>query len=360
MTAISRLHVRAVRNIDDITVSPVAGFNIFYGLNGSGKTSILEAIHTLASGKSFRSAKLDLLVQHGSDNTLVFAELVSSHKFGFSKSPRQSPEIKLDGDREKNWESIARLLPLLVLDSNTFQLADGGPQVRRSFLDWGVFHVEPGFLSNWRDVKRCLAQRNLLLRGRQFESEQISAWDVELSQCAEYVDSARKKYISLFQPLFVEIYTLLAPSQASRLTLSYSRGWDESKRLQEVLFDSQSIDFKYGATQSGPHRAELLLKLGKDKATDVLSRGQLKVLVVAMKIAQGQLLNKLSDNNCTFLVDDLAAELDPSNRKAVLGLLSSMGGQVFVTAIEKTDIDAYLPDSVSPAMFHVERGIIKA
>lgn len=359
MTAISRLHVKAVRNIQDISVTPVAGFNLFYGSNGSGKTSVLEAIHALASGKSFRSTKLDLLVQHGTQSTLVFAELVSSHKFGFSKVLKAPPQLKMDGDQVKNWEPIARLLPLLVLDSNTFLLADGGPQVRRSFLDWGVFHVEPGFLSNWRDVKRCIAQRNLLLRGRTFDSEQISAWDEEFGKCAEYVDSSRNKYISLFLPLFKDIYAKLAPEQADALALSYSRGWDDSKCLQDVLRENQNIDFKYGATQAGPHRAELFLKLGRDKATDVLSRGQLKVLVIAMKVAQAQLLNSLSDQMCTFLVDDLAAELDSSNRTAVLNLLASMGGQVFVTAVDKRDIESCLPDSVSPATFHVERGIIK-
>lgn len=360
MTAISRLHIRSVRNIGDVSVDPDSCFNLFFGDNGSGKTSILEAVHALASGKSFRSAKLDSLVQHGSDNTLVFAELVSSHKLGFAKSFRSPPEIKLDGDQVKNWESIAKLLPVLVLDTNTFALADGGPQVRRSFLDWGVFHVEPGFLANWRSVKRCIAQRNLLLRSRTFESEQISAWDAELALCSESVDQSRKKYISLFEPIFNEVYSTLAPSISAQITLSYARGWDDSKRLQDVLSHNQSVDFKYNATQAGPHRAELLLKVGREKATDVLSRGQLKILVTAMKLAQARLLNGLSNQLCTFLVDDLSAELDSRNRKAVLALLASMGGQVFFTAVEKSDIESCLPESVSPAMFHVERGTIKA
>jgi DNA replication and repair protein RecF len=360
MTAISKLHVRAVRNVGDTLIHPNPGFNLLHGSNGSGKSSVLEAIHVLASGKSFRSNKLDLLVQHGAKDMLVFAELASGHKFGLSKSAKTVPQLKLDGDSVKNWESIARLLPLLVLDSNTFLLADGGPQVRRSFLDWGVFHVEPGFLANWRDVKRCIAQRNLLLKGRVFDAGQISAWDEEFGRCAEYVDESRKKYLSLFTPLFSEIYTQLAPVIADSLSLSYSRGWDESKRLPQILFENQAVDFKYGATQAGPHRAELLFRLGKDKATDVLSRGQLKVLVIAMKLAQGKLLNSLSNQCCTFLVDDLAAELDSANRVSVLGLLHSMGGQVFATAVDKLDIESYLPGGVSPATFHVERGIIKA
>ena len=359
MTAISKLHVRAVRNIADVSIGPATGFNLLFGSNGSGKTSILEAIHALASGKSFRSGKLDLLVQHGSDKTLVFAELASGHKFGFSKLFKEPPQLKLDGDRVKNWESVALLLPLLILDSNTFQLADGGPQVRRAFLDWGVFHVEPGFLSNWRDVKRCIVQRNLLLRGRTFDSEQMSAWDLHFALCSDFVDTSRKKYISRFAPLFTNIYSSLAPALAEKLSFSYVRGWDESKHLEEVLLENQKLDFKYGATQAGPHRAEILLKFGKDKAIDVLSRGQLKVLVIAMKIAQGQLLNTLSSRRCSFLVDDLAAELDPINRSAVLQLLHAMQGQVFLTAVERADIETCLPDTASPTTFHVERGIIK-
>jgi DNA replication and repair protein RecF len=360
MTAISKLNVRAVRNIVDISIEPNDGFNLLHGGNGSGKTSLLEAIHVLASGKSFRSNKLDLLLQHGSDSTLVFCELASGHKFGVSKSLKEPPQLKLDGDRVKNWESIALRLPVLVLDSNTFQLADGGPQVRRGFLDWGVFHVEPAFLASWRDVKRCIAQRNLLLRGRTLDPDLISAWDAELSLCADQVDVSRKKYISLFSPLFKQIYSALAPSVAPSLSLSYTRGWDENKQLRELLVENQKLDLKYGATQAGPHRAEILLKFGKDKAADVLSRGQMKVLVIALKIAQGQLLNSLSDVRCTFLVDDLAAELDSSNRSAVLQLLHEAGGQVFVTAVERADIDSCLPEAASPATFHVERGIIKA
>lgn len=360
MTAIIRLNISAVRNIKDISVSPGPGVNLFHGANGSGKTSILEAIHSLATGKSFRSSKLDLMVQNGSQSALVFVELVSSHKFGFVKAPKESPLLKLDGDHQKNWEAIARLLPILVLDSNTFQLADGGPQARRSFLDWGVFHVEPGFLSDWRNVKKCLAQRNLLLKKKPLVRRELLAWDEELSNCAESVDSSRRKYIELFLPLFEETYALLSPTLAESFSLTYSRGWDDSKHLREVLAINLDLDIRYGSTQAGPHRAELQLKIGKDKAIDVLSRGQLKVLVMALRISQGKLLNSLGNNLTTFLVDDLAAELDVSNRTSVLGLLTSMSGQVFITAVDERDIKSCLPESATPAVFHVERGIIAA
>lgn len=358
MTAISKLNVGSIRNIQDISIVPHNGLNLLYGVNGSGKTSILEALHVIASGRSFRGSKLDLLIQHGSTSCLVFAELVSGNKVGCVKTLKQNTIVKLDGDIEKNWESVSLLLPTLVLDSNTFLLLDGGPKERRAFLDWGVFHVEPDFLSSWRSVKKCIAHRNLLLKANAPNRDHVGAWDEELDRCAAVVDSYRENYLKSLRPVFEEIYGRLAPKLAGELTISYLKGWDESKSLLDVLRTNYGTDTRYGSTQHGPHRAELLFRLGTNRAIDVMSRGQLKVLVMALKIAQGMLLGNTRDHKCTFLVDDLAAELDKPNRSAVLELLLGSGGQIFVTAVDKTDILECLPPGLSTGTFHVERGTI--
>lgn len=359
MAAIKRLDITAVRNIETLSLDPVKGFNLFHGVNGSGKTSVLEAVHALATGRSFRSSRLDALVNQDSNNSVIFAEFGTGEKAGFSKSLRQTPEIKLNSNRLKNWEQIARLLPVLVLDSNAFQLVEGGPKARRAFMDWGVFHVEPKFVKSWRDVKKCIAQRNLLLKKRPIDRSLIGAWDNELCLCAEKVDIYRKAYIESYEPIFNSVYSDLAPETFDSLSLQYFRGWDKNKALAELLVENGEIDSRYGATQSGPHRAELVIKVGQEKAIDVFSRGQLKMLVMAMRIAQGKLLSLASNHICTYLVDDLAAELDTTNRSAVLEMLIDLNGQVFVTAVERHDIESCLPNEMPRATFHVERGTIR-
>jgi DNA replication and repair protein RecF len=358
MTGINRLNINAVRNIDSCTIDPSPSINLIHGENGSGKTSVLEAIQTLATGKSFRSSKLDTLVKIGCDELTVYAELIHGHRVGFSKKLKQPATIVLDGDKTKSWEHVARALPTLVLESSSFQLVDGGPKIRRSYLDWGVFHVEPNFIVCWRKLMRCLTHRNKLLKQRSVNEDELSAWSNEFCICAAEVDRLRSSYLAKLVPYFDEVLKKLVPETAGEFQLVYQRGWDVDEDLGLVLRRSHDLDRKYGATQSGPHRAEIAIRVDGVRAADLLSRGQSKLLVIALKISQGQFLADSSGHQCSYLVDDLAAELDLKNRGLVLSLLISQGAQLFLTAVNKADLLDGLDSSLLPATFHVERGII--
>ncbi len=360
MSIIQKLKVTAVRNIKGLDIEPAATINIIYGENGSGKTSILESILLLASGRSFRTSKLDPLINIEQDEAVVFARLSDGKEIGLSKSRRQNHQLRFRSENQRNWESVARELPVQILDSNSFLLLEGGPKSRRQFLDWGVFHVEQGFVDNWRRTKKSLANRNLLLKQRTPDNEQIAAWDSELCLSAKEVHRAREEYFHAFLPMFMEVYENMSGVERDRLEIVYERGWDENAELSEVLLENRGIDARYGATQSGPHRADLSFRIGRSRAVDILSRGQQKILVSSMKIAQGLLLSEALDRKCIFLVDDLPAELDHENRAAVLAQLLGMGGQVFVTCVEISSILDSLSEPPKLAKFHVERGIIKA
>ncbi len=360
MSIIQKLSVSAVRNIQSLDIEPAPTINVIYGENGSGKTSILESIHLLASGRSFRTTKLDPLINHDHQEAVVFARLNDGKEIGLSKSRRQSHQLRFRSENQRSWENVARELPVQILDPNSFRLLEGGPESRRQFLDWGVFHVEQGFVANWRRTKKSLANRNLLLKRRVLDNEQIAAWDSELCQSAREVHRAREEYFQKFLPLFLKVYGNMNGAERERLQIVYERGWDEEKELAEVLLENRSIDVRYGATQSGPHRADLAFRIGRSRAVEILSRGQQKVLVSSMKIAQGLLLSEALDRKCIFLIDDLPAELDHDNRAAVLGQLLSMGGQVFVTCVEIASVLDSLSWPPKLAKFHVERGIITA
>jgi DNA replication and repair protein RecF len=358
MTAISRLNITAVRNIDSSSIAPSPTLNFFYGENGSGKTSVLEAIQTLATGRSFRANKLDPIIQLGAKELTVYAELVNGQKAAYSKSPKKPATVLMDNDKAKNWELLARALPTLVLDASTFQLVDGGPKIRRSYLDWGVFHVEPSFISSWRNLMRTLTHRNQLLKQRSISNEELAAWTTEFCVCSVEVDTQRNAYLDKLQPYFVRVLTTLIPSMSESIELVYQRGWDGAQELRSVLNASIDNDRKYGATQFGPHRAEISIRHDGVRASDLLSRGQAKLLVIALKVSQGQMLADASGRQCIYLVDDLAAELDSKNRSAVLSLLARQKSQLFLTAVNKDDLLSGIDSSLLPATFHVERGII--
>ncbi|MDA0687458.1 MAG: DNA replication/repair protein RecF [Proteobacteria bacterium] len=360
MTALTRLEVSKLRNLREIRLDLSRQFNLVYGLNGSGKTSILESVNLLATGKSFRSALVDPLVMEGESAATVFAQTIDKKSIGLSRPRKQRHQLRLNGINQSNWDEVARELPVQVLDAGAFQLLEGGPKARRRFMDWGVFHVEPGFVAQWRRVRRCLAQRNRLLKQTRLPESEIAVWDRELCEAAALVHQFRWSYLGQLLPLFQETFSEVFKQSAERLSITYQCGWDENIDLSEQLLRYRPMDVKYGSTQLGPHRADISLKIGSRKAIEVLSRGQQKLLICALKFTQGKLLAESVNRKCTYLVDDLPAELDTNNRRVVVDYLAESGSQVFMTSVESSALDLRAMTTTEIAKFHVERGIIKS
>lgn len=360
MSVLLRLDIANIRNITSAELVCHPALNLIYGENGSGKTSVLEALYLLSRGRSFRSSNTDTLINRDEDEAVVFARLGNDRRVGISRARKQRPVLKLDGIGQDNWDRVAQLLPLLVLDAGTFGLLEGGPKARRQFLDWGVFHVEPGFISAWRRFRKGLANRNQLLKSQNTDMSLLAAWDQEISQAGEQLHNARLDYFNKFLPVFTECYRTLTEDRAPKLELSYSRGWASDCSLAEALSASIEMDRRYKSTQTGPQRADLILKAEGRLAQEVLSRGQQKMLISALKVTQGRFHSELSDNKSIYLVDDLPAELDAQNRRAVLQSIVSTGGQIFVTCVEKESLQESLPKEEEMSAFHVERGKIEA
>ncbi|MFM1895674.1 MAG: hypothetical protein RLZZ385_748 [Pseudomonadota bacterium] len=357
MTTISKLNITRLRNIDQLSLLPGELINVISGPNGSGKTSILEAIYLLGVGRSFRSAKVAPLIQEGSKDCTVFCELDGGAvAMGLQKSRLQKPILKLQGNKQPNWIEAAKLLPLQILDANTFLLLEGSPKVRRRFLDWGVFHVEPSFVDHWRNSRVCIANRNQLLKGKSLDRSQLAAWDSEFGREAAHIDSARSVYFEAFQQVLAEVLREIAPE--SPAILSYFRGWDPGLDLTTVLSGNLDSDRRYGLTQAGPHRADIQIRVGKLNAAEVLSRGQQKMLVSAMKIAQAILLARSTSRTCVFLIDDLPAELDEKNRATVCRYLARLDSQVFITCVDERSLQHCWDAGIAIRKFHVEHGKI--
>lgn len=358
--SLSRVTVTAVRNLHPVTLSPSPRINILYGDNGSGKTSLLEAIHLLGLARSFRSTRLSPVIQHEQLSCTVFGQIDLAEgeqcNLGVSRDRQGEFQIRIDGQNARSAAQLAENLPLQLINPDSFRLLEGAPKVRRQFLDWGVFHVEPRFLPAWQRLQKALRQRNSWLRHGTLDPASQAAWDRELCLASDEIDSYRRVYIQTLKPVFEDVLSHLV--ELSGLTLSYYRGWDKDRSLKEVLDSSLLRDQQIGHTQAGPQRADLRLRLGAHSAADILSRGQQKLVVCALRIAQGHLVNQAKRGQCIYLVDDLPSELDEQHRKALCRLLEDLQCQVFITCVDKELLRDGWQTDTPVAMFHVEHGRI--
>jgi DNA replication and repair protein RecF len=361
------LVVSDVRSIAEARLSFAPGINLVTGRNGSGKTSLLESLYLLSSGKSFRTGYNRALTRHGVDRCAVFGRLQTEAvqdggrlvgaSMGVSRSREGERQYKYDGVAVRGSSTLAQALPITVVNSDSFALVDGSPADRRQFLDWGVFHVEHEFLANWQRAQRALKQRNFLLRRGKISTQDLDGWERELAESANRVDRSRKKFVDVLNQAFSRVYTEMVPA-SDTVMLRYRRGWDEKRDYRELLATSRPRDADRGFTQSGPHRAELAITVAEGVAADVLSRGQLKMLVVCLKLAQTAVVKKLAGKSCVLLVDDLPAELDPDNRDRVLNYLVQAGAQAFITAVDAEQGLPALARHRGLGVFHVEQGVI--
>ncbi len=356
-----RLSVQNLRNLSLVDIELNPQLNVFYGANGSGKTSLLEAISILSLGRSFRSRKFKTLINRDQQAYTVFGVVQdttgSELPVGVQRG-RQAPAlIKKNGAVCATAAELAETLPVRVMNGHSFSLLEGAPQVRREFLDWLVFHVEPEFYGVWKSYEKCLKQRNSLLRRDKIDPLQLSLWDSELAPLAQRLDHFRSATQARLNPVFSELISGFKGLES--VSLKYSRGWDSAIEFTELLQDTRGRDSELGYTRQGPHRADLRISSDKALALDVLSRGQQKIVVSALMIAQGMVFSKVTSRTCVFLIDDLPAELDENFRQTLAGWLSDMNCQVCVTGVDRqTLLDSWKPYNPEKTVFHVKHGVV--
>ena len=372
--ALTQLQISNVRNLLQVRLQGLKGVNVFFGCNGSGKTSVLESIHLLGMARSFRGSSVKSLINHESPSCTVFGTTVLDlpppvadegaagvgvgTPVGVQRNRSGEAQIKIGGRAVRTVAELAEQLPLQVITTESFGLLTGAPGARRQYLDWGVFHVEHQFFGQWQRFQRSIKQRNNLLRRGKISDQELTAWTRDLAQTGAAINEYRKGYFQILAPCFKEIMARLAPSLGS-LELRYQQGWDRQLSYSEALAQGFTADTEQGYTHSGPQRADIRVMSGGHLAAETLSRGQQKLVVCGLKLAQGRLMTQLGRGKCTYLIDDLPSELDNAHSLLVCELLASMEAQVFITCIDQREIRSVWPEGEELAMFHVEQGVVR-
>lgn len=329
-------------------------YNLIFGRNASGKTSILEGIAYLGRGKSFRGAGPENLMRHGSDEFLLLGKVDTGTRLSAIgvRNSKDGLEVKIDGDRETSAAALVELLPLQVLDPEVHNLVAGGPEQRRRYLDWIAFHVEPGYQDRWRRFRRALRQRNAALRQGASRAS-IASWDREFLAAAAEVDQTRRAVLEITRTTLEETGAALLGCSAG---FEYQQGWATDRSLKETLGAGWERDRQAGATQAGPQRAELRLTYDGRQARRLVSRGQQKLLASTMILAATEVVQVTLERPLLLLLDDPAAELDEEALDRLMNGVFGLGSQIIATAPEAESLRFPEP----PAVFHVKQGKLEA
>jgi len=349
---IHRFRVSNFRCLESAELEFSPDFNLIYGANASGKTSLLEALAYLGRGKSFRGATAANLVRHGEAEFVLFGETVTqarSQRLGIRNS-KDGLEVRVDGSGEGGVAALADALPLQVIDPEVHNLVGGGPELRRRFLDWVAFHVEHDHLESWRRFRRALKQRNAALKARSTPAA-IKSWNAEFIELSEALDQSRRRALGVTLDCLSEYGQHLLGTE---LGFDYQQGWSKDKTLEQSLAGGLERDIQQGATQHGPHRADLKISYDERQARKLVSRGQQKLLASAMVLAATETAQTALERPLLLLLDDPAAELDADSLSRLLEAVSGLGCQVVATSLEKSVLNVP-PGS---AMFHVEQGAL--
>lgn len=355
---LSRLIIRDFRNIEnaDLTFSPQ--FNFIVGDNGSGKTNLLEAIYLLGHGRAFRQSQSQRVIRHEQPELVLHGKIAlehTEHRIGLSKSRQSDNKVKIDGSEGHRIAELAQLLPIQLITPEGFELLTGGPKFRRTYIDWGCFYDYPAFFNAWNNVRHLLKQRNAALRQVSSYS-QLRHWDQALVQYATQVTEFRQTYVAQIQETITRLCHIFLPEYT--LDCRFYAGWDIDEDFAALLEKQFPRDKQLNYTSLGPHKADLRLRVNNVPVDALFSRGQLKLLMCALRLAQGEYLTEKTRYPCVYLLDDFASELDPHKRALLATQLKQTHSQVFISAIELSQISEMVGEN--DKIFYVNCGKIDA
>ena len=346
---LDQLRINNLRNITGVDIAPASTVNLIHGANGSGKSSLLEAIYLLGRGRSFRESNLNSVIRRGTEELHLFGlstEQGIQRRIGLRKG-KHSYEISLDGHRLKRLSTLVMELPVHVITPQSHLILEGGSGNRRRFIDWGVFHVEQQFQQLARRYQRVLSQRNSALKQQPLET---GIWDRELVENAHHLEKMRADYINILRDCFLLEQKKLLPG--IDIELEWRRGWPDGRALEQVLSDGLATDKKRGYTHYGAHRGDLHLKIDGVPVTRWSSRGQQKLVITALVLAQTRAIQQRGARAPILLIDDFSSELDDVNQGRIRERVLELGCQAFITVISADDRSR----SDADALFHVEHG----
>ncbi|MGV6809911.1 MAG: DNA replication/repair protein RecF [bacterium] len=384
---IDRLTVQHCRILENAQLHLSPRLNLIMGDNGSGKSSVLEALYLLARGRSFRTHRIAELITHQQASIICSARLrqptskqiqdtsrqpsiiptaIPDHRtdhttlLGIEKSP-QHTTLRLNQQTVKNQADLTRQLPITLIHPEVVSLIVGSPALRRAFIDWLAFYLHDDFYPQWQRYQRILKQRNACLRSPTYDNS-LPYWSQELAALQASLHTFRLTALSALQQSLAHYQPILWADVALDLQLQTGFPIETDLHDQAALLtlyqQREAQDRKTGYTLYGAHRADLVIKINNVLAAKSASRGQLKMLSILLLLAQSHALSHTNKGKGIIAIDDLAAELDAQNRDRLLSVLWETGQQLWVTSTHQA-FHTFNVSEIDHALFHVKQGVVE-
>lgn len=343
MAVVKKLSVQNIRSHDKFEIALSPTITVITGLNGSGKTSLLEALYVALQGSSFRGSDNDIL-RHKSDWWRIDVEFDDFIKRSVTFNP------SLDKNRKKisvDDKTMYRLLPkhkqpLVLFEPDDLRLLHGSPVRRRQFIDRLVSQLDPLYSAAIHKYERALRQRNNLLKKLHTSQNELFVWNVALSEYGAYIIEKRIAFIEVINNQLNDIYNAIAKSN-DNVSVHYSHTYigDIKQKLLNDLHGHIAHDFAVGYTSTGPHRHDIIFQFNGSPALDVSSRGEVRSIVLALKFIESGIIEQITNIKPLILLDDVFSELDELRQKY---LMDSQKGQIIITSANtpKSIKDYYL------------------
>ena len=311
--AFSSIELRNFRCFERLSLDLSTQSTLFYGKNGCGKTSILEAIFVASSGRSFRTSNLEALVKEGAEAFIIKAyDDLSGSILEIKKQIKLPISIKINNSRVTASE-LVRAFPSFSIDSKTFFYNDNAPEYRRKHIDRGLFVASPEYAKDWFGYFRALKQRNSALKLG--DISQARAYDEALVTHGEKLNNLRDCLVKDTCDVYKELVSSLVHENKradifTDVEVQLFSGFNSESGLQDELNQSHSNDLRRKSTTKGPHKADLLFESKGSLIKDMFSRGEQKLLSILWSISQNIMLGRVYNLNPILLLDDLSSELD--------------------------------------------------
>ncbi len=330
MVVIKKLSVENFRSHSKYTINLSPTITAITGMNGSGKTSLIEALFIALQGSSFKGLDKDVLKQQSPwwrvevelDNCLERVitydpDLITSRK-----------KIMIDGKVSCRMTSKDRY-PVVLFEPDNLRLLNGSPSRRRRFIDQFISQLDPAYLNTVRKYDRALKQRNNLLKNNTLNGNELFVWDMALSEYGAIIIDKRIAFIEQLNSQLDQAYNQIAKSK-DQVSIHYSHTYigNIKQKLLNDLAKSKERDKALGFTSVGPHRHDVVFKFNNYPALEVASRGEVRSIILALKFLEVEIIEQITGQKPIILLDDVFSELDDERQRSLL----TTGHQVIITS----------------------------